>query len=128
MDDALGRLTYIAPVFRVPDLRRSVAFYRDQLGFDLDFIYESSYASVSRDGCHIHLRCAPPAPRDQAALAPDEFIDASIGVQNAEALSGTFKSAGVSFAQPLRQMPYGLEFYVRDPDGYVLGFIQPASQ
>ena len=21
-------------------------------------------------------------------------------------------------------MPYGVEFYVRDPDGYVLGFIQ----
>ena len=128
MDDALGRLTYIAPVFRVPDLKRSVAFYRDQLGFDLDFIYEGSYASVSRDGCHIHLRCAPPAPRDQPPLAPDQFIDASIGVQNAEALSATFKSAGVTFAQPLRQMPYGLEFYVRDPDGYVLGFIQPASQ
>jgi len=22
-------------------------------------------------------------------------------------------------------MPYGREFYVRDPDGYILGFIQP---
>jgi catechol 2,3-dioxygenase-like lactoylglutathione lyase family enzyme len=126
MNDARGSLTYIAPVLRVPDLKRSLAFYRDQLGFDLDFIYEASYAGVSRDDCHIHLRCASPAPRDQAALAREEFIDASIGVQNAEALAATFKSAGVTFAQPLRQMPYGIEFYVRDPDGYVLGFVQPA--
>ena len=125
MNDATGRLTYIAPVLRVPDLKRSIAFYQDQLGFDLDFIYEGSYAGVSRDGCHIHLKCAHPSSRDQAVLAPDEFIDASIAVQNAEALSATFKSAGVPFAQPLRQMPYGVEFYVRDPDGYVLGFIQP---
>ena len=22
-------------------------------------------------------------------------------------------------------MPYGTEFYVRDPDGYILGFVQP---
>jgi hypothetical protein len=24
-------------------------------------------------------------------------------------------------------MPYGTEFYVRDPDGYILGFVQPAE-
>jgi len=24
-------------------------------------------------------------------------------------------------------MPYGREFYVRDPDGYILGFIQSAE-
>ena len=28
---------------------------------------------------------------------------------------------------PLRKMPYGTEFYVRDPDGYILGFIQSAE-
>jgi hypothetical protein len=26
----------------------------------------------------------------------------------------------------LRHMPYGTEFYIRDPDGYILGFIEPA--
>ena len=62
MNDAQGRLTYIAPVLRVPDLKRSLAFYRDQLGFDLDFCYEEFYASVSRDGCHIHLQCARSHP------------------------------------------------------------------
>jgi catechol 2,3-dioxygenase-like lactoylglutathione lyase family enzyme len=128
MNDAPGRLTYIAPVFGVPDLPRSLAFYRDQLGFALDFIYEEFYASVSRDNCHIHLRCASPKPGDHAASMAEESIHASIGVQNAEALAATFKSAGVPFAQPLRQMPYGVEFYVRDPDGYLLAFIQPMPE
>jgi hypothetical protein len=27
----------------------------------------------------------------------------------------------------LRKKPYGSEFYVRDPDGYILGFVQPAG-
>jgi len=54
---------YIAPVFRVVDLARSIGFYRDQLGFELDFSYEDFYASVHRDGCYIHLNCAPPTPR-----------------------------------------------------------------
>ena len=128
MNDAHGRLTYIAPVLRVSDLKRSLAFYRDQLGFDLDFCYEEFYASVSRDGCHIHLQCARPTPRDQAAFARDELIDACLVVQNVDVLSSTFTSAGVTFAVPLRQMPYGVEFYVRDPDGYILGFIQPTPE
>jgi catechol 2,3-dioxygenase-like lactoylglutathione lyase family enzyme len=128
MTNADGTLAFIAPVFRVEDLKRSLAFYRDQLGFDLDFCYEEFYAGVSRDGCHIHLRCASPTARDQDAFEREEFIDASIAVQDIDALWTTFKSAGVTFAVPLRQMPYGVEFYVRDPDGNVLAFVQPAPE
>jgi predicted enzyme related to lactoylglutathione lyase len=43
-----------------------------------------------------------------------------------EALSASLAAAGVKFTVPLRPMPYGIEFYIRDPDGYILGFIQPA--
>jgi catechol 2,3-dioxygenase-like lactoylglutathione lyase family enzyme len=128
MNDAQGRLTYIAPVFRVRDLKRSLAFYRDQLGFGLDFCYEDFYASVSRDGCHLHLQGASPAPRDQAAFERAELIDACVVVHNVEALASACAAAGVPFAVPLRQMPYGVEFYIRDPDGYVLGFVQPAQE
>ena len=55
MDEPLASLTYVAPVFRVTDLARSLTFYREQLGFDLEFCYENFYASVCRDGCYIHL-------------------------------------------------------------------------
>jgi catechol 2,3-dioxygenase-like lactoylglutathione lyase family enzyme len=128
MSDARGRLTYIAPVLRVQDLTRSLAFYRDRLGFALDFCYEDFYASVSRDGCHVHLQCGSPTPRDQAAFEREERIDACIAVQDAEALSSAFASAGAPFAVSLRAMPYGREFYVRDPDGYILGFVEPAPE
>ena len=128
MNDARGTLTYIAPVFRVADLKSSIAFYSDQLGFGLDFCYEEFYASVSREGCHVHLKCADPSPRNQAAFEHNEFIDACVVVQDVEGLSAAFQSAGITFAVGLRQMPYGVEFYVRDPDGYVLGFVQPASE
>ena len=40
----MPEVTYIAPVFQVADLARSLAFYRDQLGFEVAFIYEGSYA------------------------------------------------------------------------------------
>ena len=127
MDDPSASLSYIAPVFRVADLSRSLAFYRDQLGFAVEFVYEDLYAGVCRDGCRIHLKCAPPAVRDQAAYEMEEHIDACVGVHNPESLSAHFASQGVPFVVPLREMPYGREFCVRDPDGYVLGFVQAAA-
>ena len=63
-------------------------------------------------------------PRDQTAFEREEHIDICISVQSAETLSERFASAGVAFVVPLRHMPYGTEFYVRDPDEYVLGFVQ----
>lgn len=118
-------LSYMAPVFRVTDISRSIAFYRDRLGFEIDFCYENFYASVRRGGCHVHFNCAPPAPRDQAAFERAEHIDACAVVAGAEALAAEFTAAGVPFSVPLRTMPYGMEFYVRDPDGYIIGFVQP---
>ena len=120
-----GMLDYIAPVLRVVDLERAVAFYRDRLEFDVVFIYEGFYAEVSRDGCRIHLSCAPPTPRDKSAFERDEHIDVCIVVADAKVLWTGFASKGVSFSVQLRDMPYGAEFYVRDPDGYILGFVQP---
>ena len=118
---------YIAPVFRVVDLARSINFYREQLGFELDFAYEDFYASVHRDGCYIHLNCAPPTPRDQTAFERAEHLDACAIVSSAETLAEEFAEAGAAFSVPVREMPYGTEFYVRDPDGYIIGFIQPAE-
>lgn len=127
MNETSPSLTYIAPVFRVADIARSLAFYRDRLGFSVEFVYEGSYAGVCRDDCHIHLRCAPRTSRDQVAFQREEHLDVCIGVRSAELLSAQFVSAGIPFTVPLREMPYGTEFYVRDPDGYVLGFVQPAT-
>ena len=134
MSHSPNSLNYVAPVFRVADLGRSVSYlgrsvsyYRDQLGFEVEFTYEGFYAGVLRDGCHIHLKCAPRVERDQVAFETEEHLDACFGVQDVQALASIFESAGAAFAVPLRGMPYAREFYIKDPDGYILGFIQPAG-
>ena len=127
MSGFASKLKYVAPVFQVADLKRSIAYYRDQLGFDLEFDYEGFYASVIRDGCRVHLNSCAPPERDQRAFEAAEHLDACFGIADAEALANAFASAGAVFLVKLRNMPYGKEFYVRDPDGYILGFIQPAD-
>ena len=52
-------VTGIAPQLLVDDLFVAIEYYRDKLGFATDFVHESFYASVSRDGCSIHLKSAP---------------------------------------------------------------------
>jgi hypothetical protein len=54
------------PVLFVSDLRVAAEFYRDKLGFAIDFLHghPAFYGSVSRDEACIHLRfCAPTAVR-----------------------------------------------------------------
>ncbi len=69
-------LKYVAPVFCVTDLARSLSYYRNALGFEVEFDYEGFYAGILCDGCRIHLKCSPPPMRDQAAFEAAEHLDA----------------------------------------------------
>jgi len=59
------------------DLDAALAYYRERLGFAVDFAYESFQAAVSRDGVAIHLKCALPrrVPRVVPRTASDEDSD-----------------------------------------------------
>jgi uncharacterized glyoxalase superfamily protein PhnB len=122
------RLTGIAPQFLVDDLPAATAYYRDRLGFSLDFTYESFYASVSRDGCAIHLKCAPKLPSEREHRKQNEHLDAYIGVTGVATLYEELRSRGASIIRPLEARPWScLDFYVADPEGHVLCFSEPTA-
>ena len=81
-----ARLTGIAPQFLVDDLEAAIAYYRDKLGFVLDFNYDSFYAGVSRDGLAIHLKEAPKLAGDRAHRRENEHLDAYVAVVDVRAL------------------------------------------
>jgi uncharacterized glyoxalase superfamily protein PhnB len=119
-----NNLQSIIPVFRVTQLARALNYYISSLGFSLEFEYSGTYAGVQRENCHLHLKCAPPTPRDQAKFEAEEHIDVCVQVKNIDDLTQEFKRSGVIVSMEPRTMPYGREMYVRDLDGYILGFIQ----
>ena len=113
----------IAPQFLVDDLDRAIAFYRDRLGFVLDFTYQSFYAGVSRDGFAIHLKQAPKLAADRAHRKQNEHLDAYISVSGIRALFSELQMRGAEVIKPLEERPWAcLDFYVEDPDGYILCF------
>ena len=120
------RLTGIAPQFLVADLEHAIAYYVDKLGFTLDFKYESFYASVSRDGFAIHLKCAPKSPAEREYRKQNEHLDAYISVSGVRDLFSELEKRGAHVLKPLRQEPWEcLDFYVEDADGYILCFSEP---
>jgi uncharacterized glyoxalase superfamily protein PhnB len=120
---AATRLTGIAPQFLVDDLDRAIAHYCDKLGFELDFVYESFYAGVTRDGFAIHLKHAPKSAGDREHRKQNEHLDAYISVSGIRALFSELEKRGAQVIKPLEQRPWAcLDFYVEDPDGYILCF------
>ena len=122
------RLTAIAPQFLVDDLASAVAYYREQLGFREDFVYESFYASVSRDSVPIHLKCAPKTVSDRQLRKQEEHLDAFVAVTAVDALYLELQKRGARITKPLQERPWGhTDFYVEDPDGYILCFSEDTS-
>ena len=125
---AAAELTGLAPQFLVDDLPASIAYYCDRLGFKEDFSYESFYASVSRDGFSIHLKCAPKTLADRANRRQNEHLDVYLGVRGIDALFEELKSKGATITRSLEVRPWSCkDFYVEDPDGYILCFSEEVA-
>lgn len=118
-----AKITRIVPQFLVDDLDRAVAYYRDRLGFTLDFTYDSFYASVSRDGFAIHLKESPKLAAERAFRKENEHLDVYIAVSGIRDLFSELQRRGAAVIKPLEERPWNcLDFYVEDSEGYVLCF------
>jgi len=117
------------PILFVRDVAASAAFYRDQLGFAIDFLHGNPafYGAVSRDLACLHLRLVQRP--NFAALAASEcgLILATIEVGNLKALFAELQARAVDMPQgPTRQAWGGITLHVRDPDGNVFSFVEYA--
>ena len=123
-------LVSIVPFFIVKDLQASVAFYRERLGFQLDFEGPADdvyYAGVSRDGIGIMLKAILPdvLPCPNHTRHPWARWDAYIYTLDPDTLFDEFGQRGVSFVKPLSFIDDGLwGFEITDADGYVLAFFR----
>ena len=99
-------IRHIAPQFFTTDMAATLAYYRDQLGFDCVGTWQDppSYAIVARDQHKIHLRLAePPAPNPDKYA--DELLDAYLFIDDADALYAEYAARGVEFTRALGDNP-----------------------
>ncbi len=119
-------LKNVVPILLVRDVKAAATFFREKLGFQIDFLHglPAFYGAVSRDGVCLHLRFVARPFFAKAAAREKGLILASIEVANVQALFQEFKGRGVDFPQKLKKRAWGgTDFQVRDPDGNVISFV-----
>jgi catechol 2,3-dioxygenase-like lactoylglutathione lyase family enzyme len=126
--EATRNLSSIRPSFIVKDLQISIAYYRDRLGFQLDFQGPDEgpfWAGVSRDGIGIMLKAVTPdvLPCPNHTRHQWGPPDAHIYSMDPDALFDEFNQRGASFTRTLSFLEEGLwGFGITDADGYLLLF------
>ncbi|MCW8133798.1 MAG: VOC family protein [Planctomycetota bacterium] len=101
------------PILRVKDLKASVAYYLERLGFKVDWEVPGEMASVSRDRGAVML-C------QGAQGHPGTWV--WVGVEDAGRLHEEFAARGAKILFAPRNYAWAREFHVEDPDGHVLRF------
>jgi catechol 2,3-dioxygenase-like lactoylglutathione lyase family enzyme len=117
---AAPRIKSVKPVMYVTNVQASAVFFRDKLGFTIDFLHGNPpfYGSVSRGGACLHLRFVHEPVFKDEVREKEQLLSAFVDVDHIKSLFAEFKATGVAFAQPLRKEPWGSSaFIVRDPDG-----------
>jgi len=129
-EEASRNLASIRPNFIVKDLQTSITYYRERLGFQLDFQGPDDgpfWAGVSRDGIGIMLKAVAPDVLPCPNHTRHEWAppDANIYSMDPDALFDEFSRRGASFVKKLSFVEKGLwGFAITDADGYVLVFFQ----
>jgi catechol 2,3-dioxygenase-like lactoylglutathione lyase family enzyme len=125
---AMPKLLAVSAIFSVADVAAAIAFYRDRLGFDVQWRDDAEppgYAIVFRGAASLHLQ---PASRNGAAAAAKGRSTLYVWVDDVAALHDELDRAGCPIEVPLCETPYGTrELGVRDPDGNGLSFAQNIS-
>jgi catechol 2,3-dioxygenase-like lactoylglutathione lyase family enzyme len=122
---AASRLTKGIPVVFVSEVGAAAEFYRDRLGFAIDFLHgqPAFYASVSRDEPSIHLRFVHQPAFVVGLREQEQLISAFVAVANVKGLFREYEARNVPFVHRLKKEPWGQSsFIVRDPDGNWLCF------
>jgi catechol 2,3-dioxygenase-like lactoylglutathione lyase family enzyme len=113
------------PQLFVSKLEASLEYYTQILGFSVAFSYGDPpfYGQVARDGAKLNLRSVDIPLLNPELIDREEYLSATITLEDASPLFLEYQAAGADFAQPLQREPWGAQtFIVRDPDGNLILF------
>jgi predicted enzyme related to lactoylglutathione lyase len=124
----MTKLTGISPVLLVSNIERSVAFWRDELGFECEIYGQPpDFATARRDDATVLLAlCADPAAIVPNWKLVDKTWNVYIRVDDADAVYAEVQERGAAIDYTIYNAPHGFrEFGVQDPDGHDIAFGQP---
>jgi glyoxylase I family protein len=118
--------------YQVKDVQRSIAFYTQTLGFNLDRQNLPAFAQVSVGNLKLILSGpgasgSRPMP-DGRQQQPGGWNRVILQVKDLPARITELKNQGVHFRNEMEAGPGGKQIQVEDPDGNPIELFEPASQ
>jgi uncharacterized glyoxalase superfamily protein PhnB len=121
----------LTPNLVVSDIERSLAFYRDVLGFTVQMTVPETpplvFAIVESGPVEIFLNAAEPAYAEYPALKGQRIggtLTLFMEIENIKAVHDALAGA-INVVMPLEKKWYGsTEFAFTDPDGYIITFAE----
>ena len=131
----------VTPNLVVSNVERSLAFYRDVLGFSQIAVVPDApplvFAWMQRDGVNVFLNGVDDVRKDHPELAARALggassmfmvLEAATIADGVDAMFASVQSHA-RILQPLKDQFYGMrEFAIEDPDGYIIVFAQELSK
>jgi catechol 2,3-dioxygenase-like lactoylglutathione lyase family enzyme len=127
MSQAKARFQHLNPQFLVADGQASVDFYREKLGFEVEFTLDGPpfFAAMIRSGIVIYLKEVGQREPGRQFKAEGKHYDVYIFTDDVEALYREYADNGVTILEPLNTKDYGYtEFLIEDNSGYLIRFGQ----
>lgn len=119
----------ISPTLAVRDMKATLDFYINALGFKLGMTFPTidnpEYADVSKDGMVLMF-----LPAENLGIGKDEKLGTGVNLYmqiegDIDAYYSELKKRGVRIAVDIRDEPFGIrDFTVEDPNGYLMTFNQ----
>lgn len=112
------RCEAIYPTVEIPDVRAAAEFYRDNLGFEIEFLWGEPpvHAGVSVGSVSIHFSSGEPNPAGFWIY---------LVVNGVDPLFAWYTSRGVEILDEPESKPWGMrEFSIKDANGYHLRFAE----
>ena len=120
---------YIAPTLAVRNMRQTIEFYRDSLGFKVGMAFPDAdnpeYVDLSKDGMVLMF-----IPAKNIGISSEEKLGAGVNLYmqidgDIDEYYNELKDKGVKIVVDIKDEPYGIrDFTVEDVDGYKLTFNQ----
>jgi glyoxylase I family protein len=130
------RIGGFATLIQVFDMRTSLAFYRDVMGFEVisdapedsrcDWVWLQCGESELMLNTAYEAESQPPAP-DPARVAAHSDTTLYFGCEDVDAAYAELRVRGVAAKEPI-VTDYGMkQVYLKDPDGYEICLQQPVD-
>lgn len=111
----------VAPGVPVADMGRAIRFYRDLLGFEVQFTNGSpvSFAVLKQGDAELHLSAEP---------AKAGSFHAHLMVDDLDGIHERLQQGGATIRQPPKVQPWGLrDIVIADPDGNTFEIAEPVE-